>query len=111
MKIALFTEIYDRGGVDTFLASLVRNWPDPADEFVVIANASYPGLEVVEKKLEGSPARIERHRLRTYPDLLASLSEGGRAVFFPQGGGRAGRLCRKLAGGGDSRRRQKTAHN
>lgn len=86
MKIALFTEIYDCGGVDTFISGLVRNWPDPADEFVVIANASYPGLGVVEEKLAGRPVLVERHRLRTYPDMLSSLSEGGRAlcrIFSP----------------------------
>ena len=43
MKIIIFTENYRGGGMDTFIASLIKNWSNK-DEFVVICNHNHPGL-------------------------------------------------------------------
>lgn len=69
MKIALFTEIFDCGGVDTFIANLINNWPNKDDHFVIIANANYPGLRVVEERLT-RPCEIVRHDVLIYSNVL-----------------------------------------
>lgn len=70
MKIALFTEIFDCGGVDTFIVNLINNWPVKDDSFVIIANTNYPGLRVIEEKLARSSAVI-RHRVLIYSNILS----------------------------------------
>ncbi len=51
MKIVLFTEIFDCGGIDTFIVNLVANWPEKSDSFVLIANVDYPGLSIIKNEL------------------------------------------------------------
>lgn len=65
MRIAIFTEIFNSGGVDTFVANLITHWPVDGDEFVVIANRDYPGLRVIEALSSGRPEVI-RHDVRLY---------------------------------------------
>lgn len=45
MRIAFFTENYYKGGLDTFIISLINHWPEKKDEFVLICNKSHPGIE------------------------------------------------------------------
>jgi len=65
MKIILFVEIYDSGGIDTFLATLINSWPWQQDEFTIMANANYPGLRNVERRLMRRCA-VVRHSRPTY---------------------------------------------
>ena len=55
MKIVIFTENNKGGGMDTFIASLIKNWPNK-DEFIVICNHNHPGLhylrEIMPKNVE-----------------------------------------------------------
>ena len=44
MKIIIFTENNRGGGMDTFIASLIKNWPNK-DDFIVICNHNHPGLK------------------------------------------------------------------
>jgi glycosyltransferase involved in cell wall biosynthesis len=76
MKIILFTEIYDCGGADTFIANLINHWPDPDDEFVVIANQNYPGLAVIEKTLR-KPCKIVRHRMTLHFNFIKGTERFG----------------------------------
>jgi glycosyltransferase involved in cell wall biosynthesis len=69
LKILLFTEIYDCGGIDTFIVNLINSWPNIEDSFVIIANADYPGLNIVEKRVK-RPTEIIRHNIKTYPNLF-----------------------------------------
>jgi len=69
LKIALFTEIYDCGGVDTFILNLINNWPVRDDSFVIIANSNYPGLCVIEARVTRS-CEVIRHRVPIYSNLL-----------------------------------------
>jgi glycosyltransferase involved in cell wall biosynthesis len=69
LKILLFTEIYDCGGIDTFIINLINNWPHSEDSFVLIANTDYPGLEVVEKNLSRR-CEIIRHKALIYPNFM-----------------------------------------
>lgn len=48
MKIALFTENYYKGGLDTFIINLVNNWPIKTDEFILICNKNHPGLNKIK---------------------------------------------------------------
>lgn len=70
MKIALFTEIYDCGGVDTFILNLVNSWPVKDDSFVIIANSNYPGLRIIEEKMTRS-CEVIRHKVPIYSNLLS----------------------------------------
>jgi len=76
MRILLFTEILDCGGIDTFIINLINNWPDKADSFVIIANSSYPGLRVIEENLK-RPCEVIRHKVLLYVDLLRQSSLPG----------------------------------
>ena len=69
MKILLFTEIYDCGGADTFIANLVNHWPYPDDEFVVAANPNYPGLAIIEQCLS-RPCKIVRHKMALHSNFI-----------------------------------------
>lgn len=71
MKISLFTEIFDCGGVDTFIVNLINHWPNKDDSFVIIANSNYPGLRVIEEKLM-RPCEVIRHDVLIYSNVLSS---------------------------------------
>ena len=72
MKIGLFTEIFDCGGVDTFIINLINHWPHEEDSFVIIANANYPGLQIVENNVTRQ-CTIIRHTVLIHPNLLTSV--------------------------------------
>jgi len=76
MKILLFTEIYDCGGADTFIANLVNHWPDPDDQFVVLANPNYPGLTIIEQCLKKS-CKIVRHKMALHFNFIKSTEKLG----------------------------------
>ena len=54
MKILIFTEIYDSGGIDTFIINLINNWPETNDEFILISNEDYPGLINIKNRVSKS---------------------------------------------------------
>jgi len=68
LKIVLFTENYHRGGVDTFIATLLNHWPDPGTEFTLICNHDHPGLKDIENRLK-RPCRFITHNIATYSGL------------------------------------------
>ena len=70
MRILLFTEIFNCGGVDTFIINLINNWPTKDDSFVIIANSNYPGLRIIEEKLT-RPCAVIRHRVLIYSNILS----------------------------------------
>lgn len=65
MKIMLYTETYNRGGIDTFIATLINHWPEPGDEFVLVCNEDYPGLGVIRQRLQ-RPCKVVTHSIPTY---------------------------------------------
>ena len=69
LKILLFTEIYDCGGIDTFIVNLINSWPNREDSFVIVANADYPGLSIIESRVVRS-CEVIRHKMTTYPNLF-----------------------------------------
>lgn len=72
LKILLFTEIYDCGGIDTFIINLINSWPNREDTFVIVANSDYPGLRLIEKRVT-RPCEVIRHNLTTYPNLFINI--------------------------------------
>ena len=84
MKIALFIELYQRGGIETFLVNLVNAWPRPEDTFVLVANASYPGLRAIEMGWT-RPCEVVRYDRTSNPDLagLGGWSNAVRRVASP----------------------------
>lgn len=77
MKILLFTEIFDCGGADTFIINLINHWPNEDDEFTLISNWNYPGMEIIEKNLK-RPCEIIRHQIPIYNNFLQNKK--GRIV-------------------------------
>lgn len=61
----LYTETYNRGGIDTFIATLMNHWPETGDEFVLVCNEDYPGLAVIRQRLT-RPCKVVTHRIPTY---------------------------------------------
>ena len=73
MKITIFSENSYSGGLDSFLISVIENWPHPEDDFVFICNASHPGIAVIESSLTRA-CTIVRHRL-PFASLLVASSD------------------------------------
>lgn len=69
MHIALFTENSHRGGLDTFLATLINHWPHPDDRLTLLCNANHPGLADIEARLE-RPCRIIGHAMAMQWDWM-----------------------------------------
>ena len=45
MKIIFFTQNYWKGGLDTFLISLINNWPNEQDSLEIVCNYDHPGIK------------------------------------------------------------------
>jgi len=69
MKICLFTENHLKGGIDTFIISLINAWPEKVDRFTLFCNAGHPGISTINKKIT-SEFKIRRYR-RLYTSRLA----------------------------------------
>jgi len=69
MKILFLTELTHAGGVDTFLRTLIENWPYHGDELQVMTNASHPGLSDLVARLNGR-ARVSSHGISSYVDYV-----------------------------------------
>lgn len=74
MKIVFFTENHYAGGMDSFIITLINNWPGLFDELIVMGNQSHPGLDVIEKRITRS-CKIIRHKLPVYYDILQIIKK------------------------------------
>jgi len=45
LRILIFLENNQNGGLNTFCSSLLNNWPNKDDEFSLVCNASHPGIK------------------------------------------------------------------
>lgn len=72
MKIVFFTENSYKGGLDTFIISLINNWPDKKDEIVLICNKSHPGIETYESQIN-RPAEFRWHKIIFLKDIRTYL--------------------------------------
>ena len=60
LKIAFFTENYYKGGLDTYIISLINNWPNDNDSIELICNDCHPGIETFQSQIR------RNFRLRKY---------------------------------------------
>lgn len=56
MRIAIWWEQDSWGGVDTHLLTLLRNWPDKADQFVIFHNRGNQGMLRIADSLKHLPS-------------------------------------------------------
>lgn len=78
MQITLFTENHYRGGVDTFIITLLNNWPEVSDDFTIVCNEDHPGLQDIREKIR-RPCKISAHRITTYT-ILAARTRGNKLL-------------------------------
>ncbi|QWD34018.1 glycosyltransferase family 4 protein [Polynucleobacter paneuropaeus] len=69
MKILIFTEIYDCGGIDTFISNLINEWPESSDCFHIVSNFNYPGIDVIRSEVSHEKVTFYAHNVITYPNL------------------------------------------
>lgn len=81
MNITFFTENYYKGGCDTFLISLVNNWPHSEDRIAIICNHSHPGLETYRRKIRRKIS-IYEHHVPTRSSLYRSIKWKGKIGLF-----------------------------
>jgi L-malate glycosyltransferase len=72
MKIVIFTENNRGGGMDTFIGSLINNWPEKNDTFIVICNESHPGLTYLEGLLPKN-IRLVKHSIKLNWSIASKL--------------------------------------
>ena len=65
-RILLYTENNVIGGVDTFITTLVNNWPNAQDEFTVLCNEDYVGYERLKSKLEKNNNYLSSHNFNHF---------------------------------------------
>lgn len=72
MRIAVWWEQDAWGGVDTHLLTLLRNWPDKSDRFVVFHNSNNQGAICISAAL----TMLEQVKLVPFPEPRSSLTTG-----------------------------------
>lgn len=69
MKILIFTENTHRGGLDSFLISLINHWPNPSDQLILLCNQSHPGIPDIKSRIH-RPFDFVGHQIAMYLDLV-----------------------------------------
>jgi L-malate glycosyltransferase len=75
LHLIIFTENNQNGGLDTFISSLINNWPNNNDEFTIICNKSHPGLANLRKSIDKKVTIIE-HNIPLVWDISRKLFKG-----------------------------------
>ena len=65
-RILLYTENNVIGGVDTFITTLVNNWPNAQDEFTVMCNEDHVGYQRLKTKLEKNNNHLSSHNFNQF---------------------------------------------
>jgi glycosyltransferase involved in cell wall biosynthesis len=83
MKLCIFTEIYQRGGIDTFIVSLVNAWPEGMDELTLFTNSENPFEPYLKERLNRQ-VRIIKYENRTtrQTNRLVNQFSASRPSFF-----------------------------
>jgi len=72
-KYLIFTEIYDVGGIDSFLINLISQLTDSnkssSFHFTLLCNQSYPGSKRIKAQLKDK-VKIEYHNLNLFEEFL-----------------------------------------
>ena len=73
MHLIIFTENNQNGGLDTFISSLINNWPNYNDDFTIICNKSHPGLKNLKNSID-KKVHIIDHEIPLVWDLGRMIS-------------------------------------
>lgn len=76
MKLLIFIENIQKGGVDSFCSKLINNWPNPDDTFTIVCNKSHPGRDNME-------GLIERPCKFIYHNIPLSWTLSKKMIFLP----------------------------
>lgn len=76
MKIAIWWEQESTGGVDSHLLTLLRNWPEPLDTFVLFHNRGNQGYRRIAPEL----ADLDAVTAVEFPDVLDARARGVRRL-------------------------------
>lgn len=83
-KYVIFTEIYDVGGIDSFLINLISQLTDfnksNSFHFTILCNKSYPGSKRIKLQLKDK-VKIEYHNLKLFEEFL--IKNYFLKFFFP----------------------------
>lgn len=75
MRICVVTEMYGLGGADTVLAELLKAWPDPADEFIMVSNSYHRRFRPFFDARVGRPVQWLTSPTLDRADLLRRVLE------------------------------------
>jgi glycosyltransferase involved in cell wall biosynthesis len=83
MKVCVFNENYQRGGIETFLYSLLNAWPNKDDEFTIFINSENP-FNLHLKKSVSRSVKIVKYKNRTtrQANRLVDVLSISRTNFF-----------------------------
>lgn len=83
MKILVYWEQESWGGVDTHLLELLRTWPAPDDEIVLLANEGNLGFDRLKDRFASLPhVRCESFRSYSHNELNRRLRTSGWPRFL-----------------------------
>lgn len=74
MDLCIVTENDYKGGLDTFIITLVNAWPDPGARLTLLCNESHPGLDTIRARTRRLDA------IRTYRRWLGGRLAAGATV-------------------------------
>ena len=78
MKIIFFLENNSNGGMDSFVANLINNWPNHEDKFCLICNNTHPGLNNLKSSINVECKFID-HQIETASSVTENVFR-----FFPK---------------------------
>ena len=73
MKILVFWEQSEWGGVDSHLYELIKNWPNENDSFTIMHNYNNPGLLRIKKGLLKLNTNFVPIDILSYSSLLSNF--------------------------------------
>ncbi len=71
MRIAVWWEQALWGGVDTHLLTLLRNWPDKSDQFIIFYNSGTQGM----RRISAALSQLDQVTIVSFPDSSSFLPE------------------------------------
>lgn len=78
MKIAVYLELSEAGGVDSHLINIIRYWPEPNDRFEILCNSNHKGLKRIEAETKKCPNVI----IKKYKYIAFSYYSGRIKKYF-----------------------------
>ena len=81
LKIAFFTENYYKGGLDTFIISLINNWPNDNDSIELFCNDSHPGIQTFASQIKRS-FKLKKYKIFNSSRIIEKIKSIGIIKFL-----------------------------